>query len=157
MGNTVPCDKCGVSDRVGFGGGVEITLDPVEVGFSAARGTADIYTVTTGAFDEGGSNTVTSLGGYAEFDVGSLAFQRSLIVGFGLHRTEALAENENFRQHTQIAAYVAYPLGFDAAKVKLVLSRSDLTSLTLVDEMNRVFTEANSAMSAARLRFAYPF
>lgn len=156
-GNTVACDKCGVSDRVGFGGGVEITVAPIEVGFNAARGTADIYTVTTGAFDEGGSNTTTSLGGYAELDLGSLAWQRSLILGFGLNRTETLAVNENFRRHVQAAAYVAYPLGFDAAMVKLVLSRSDLTGLTLVDDVNRVFTEAKSAMSAARLRFVYPF
>jgi hypothetical protein len=121
------------------------------------RGTTDIYTVTTGAFDEGGSNDTTSLGGYAEFDFGSLAFDRSLILGFGLNRTEALAVNENFRQHTQYAAYIAYPLGFNAAMVKLVLSRSDLQNMTLVDEMNRVFNESNSAMSSARLRFAYPF
>ena len=157
MGNTIDCDKCGVSERVGFGGGVELTIAPVEVGFNAARGSSDIYTVTTGAFDEGGSNDTTSLGGYAEFDVGRLAFERGLIVGFGLNRTEALAVNENFRQHTQYAAYIAYPLGFNAAVVKLVLSRSDLTNLTLVDPMNRTFNESKSAMSAARVRFAYPF
>jgi hypothetical protein len=156
-GNTVACDKCGVSERVGFGGGVEVTVAPIEVGLNAARGSADLYTVTSGAFDEGGSNTTTSLGGYAELDVGSLAFERRLVVGFGLNRTEALAVNENFRRHVQAAAYVAYPLGFDAAMVKLVLSRSDLTGLTLVDEVNRVFTEAKSAVSAARLRFVYPF
>jgi hypothetical protein len=157
MGNTVPCDKCGVSERVGFGGGVEVSVAPVEIGLNAARGSADIYTVTSGAFDEGGSNTTTSLGGYAEIDIGSLTFRRSLIVGFGLNRTEALAVNENFRQHTQAAAYVAYPLGFDAAMVKLVLSRSDLTGLTLVDDVNRVFNESKSAMSAARVRLVYPF
>ena len=157
MGNTVDCDKCGESERFGFGGGVEVTIAPIEVGFNAARGSTDIYTVTTGAFDEGGSNDTTSLGGYAEFDVGSLAFERGLIVGFGLNRTEALAVNENFRQHTQYAAYIAYPLGFNAAVVKLVLSRADLTNLTLVDPMNRVFNESKSAMSAARVRLAYPF
>jgi hypothetical protein len=68
-----------------------------------------------------------------------------------------LAVNENYREHTQYAAYLAYPLGFNGALVKLVLSRSDLTNLTLVDEMNRVFNESESAMSSARLRFAYPF
>jgi hypothetical protein len=157
MGSTIECDKCGTSQRFGFGGGIEVTVAPIEVGLNAARGSTDIYTVTTGAFDEGGSNDTTSLGGYAELDVGSLAFQRSLILGFGLNRTEALAVNENFRQHTQYAAYIAYPLGFNAAMVKLVLSRSDLQNLTLVDEMNRVFNESSSAMSSARLRLVYPF
>jgi hypothetical protein len=157
MGNVVDCDKCGFSQRFGFGGGVEITHSPIEVGFNIARGATDIYTVTTGAFDEGGSNDTTSLGGYAELDVGSFTFERSLIVGFGLNRTEALAINESFRQHTQYAAYIAYPLGFNAAMVKLVLSRADLESLTLVDPMNRVFNKSESAMSAARVRLAYPF
>jgi hypothetical protein len=157
MGNTTECDKCGVSQRTGYGGGIELTLPPFEAGFSAALGATDIYTVTTGAFDEGGSNDTRSFGGYAELDVGALLFDRGLIVGFGLNRTEALAINENFREHMQYAAYVAYPLGFNGALVKLVLSRSDLTNLTLVDEMNRVFNESTSAMSAARLRFAYPF
>jgi hypothetical protein len=157
MGNTIGCDKCGTSQRWGIGGGIEITVAPIEVGLDAARGSTDIYTVTTGAFDEGGSNDTTSLGGYAELDLGALAFQRSLILGFGLNRTEALAVNENFRQHTQYAAYIAYPLGFNAAMVKLVLSRSDLENMTLVDETNRVFNESSSAMSSGRLRLVYPF
>jgi hypothetical protein len=80
-----------------------------------------------------------------------------LIIGFGLNRTEALAVNENFREHTQYAAYIAYPLGFNGALVKLVISRSDLANLTLVDEMNRVFNESTSAMSSARVRLAFPF
>jgi hypothetical protein len=157
MGNTVTCDKCGVSQRSGYGGGIELNFAPFEAGFNAALGATDIYTVTTGAFDEGGSNDTRSFGGYAELDVGSFTFDRGLIVGFGLNRTEALAINENFREHTQYAAYIAYPLGFNGAMVKLVLSRSDLTNLTLVDEMNRVFNESKSAMSSARLRLAYPF
>lgn len=157
MGNTTECEKCGVSQRSGYGGGIELTLPPFEAGFSAALGATDIYTVTTGAFDEGGSNDTRSFGGYAELDVGTLLFDQGLIMGFGLNRTEALAVNENFREHTQYAAYIAYPLGFNGALVKLVLSRSDLTNLTLVDETNRVFNESTSAMSSARLRFAYPF
>jgi len=157
MGNTTECDKCGVSQRSGYGGGIELTLPPFEAGFNAALGATDIYTVTTGAFDEGASNDTRSFGGYAELDVGSVAFDQAFIVGFGLNRTEALAINENFREHFQYAAYLAYPLGESGALVKLVLSRSDLTNLTLVDEDNRVFNESQSAMSSARLRLAYPF
>jgi hypothetical protein len=157
MGNTTQCDKCGVSQRTGYGGGIELTLPPFEAGINAALGATDVYTVTAGAFDEGGSNDTRSFGGYAELDVGSLAFDQGLILGFGLNRTEALAVNENYREHTQLAAYIACPLGESGALVKLVLSRSDLTNLTLVDEMNRVFNESESAMSSARLRFAYPF
>lgn len=156
-GGTTECDKCGVSQRSGYGGGIELTLPPFEAGVSAALGATDIYTVTTGAFDEGGSNDTRSFGGYAELDVGTILFDQGLIVGFGLNRTEALAVNENFREHWQYAAYVAYPLGFNGALVKLVLSRSDLTNLTLVDEDDRVFNESTSAMSSARLRLAYPF
>jgi hypothetical protein len=157
MGNTTECENCGVSQRTGYGGGIELTLPPFEAGFNAALGATDIYTVTTGAFDEGGSNDTRSFGGYAELDVGSVAFDQALIVGFGMNRTEALAVNENYREHTQLAAYIAYPLGFSGALVKLVLSRSDLTNLTLVDEMNRIQNESKSAMSSARFRFAYPF
>jgi hypothetical protein len=155
MGTTTECDKCGVSQRAGYGGGIELTLPPFEAGFSAALGATDIYTVTTGAFDEGGSNDTRSFGGYAELDVGSLAFDYGLILGFGLNRTEALAVNENYREHTQLAAYIACPLGESGALVKLVLSRSDLTNLSVVDE--GLFNESTSAMSSARLRFAYPF
>jgi hypothetical protein len=157
MGDTIECEKCGVSQRSGYGGGVELTLGPLEVAFNVALGATDIYTVTTGAFDEGGSNDTRSFGGYLELDVGTMAFDQALIAGFGVNRTEALAVNENFREHMQYAAYIAYPLGLDGALVKLVLSRSDLTNLTLVDADNRVFNESKSAMSSARLRFAYPF
>jgi hypothetical protein len=155
--NPIPCEKCNVSRRHGFGGGVELTLKPIEVGLNAARGMADIYSQTTGMLDEGGSNTLTSLGGYAEVDVGSFSFQRSLILGFGLNRAESLAVNENFSQHYQGAAYVVYPLGFNAASVKLVLSRSELTSLSLIDPVLRQFSEAKSAMNAGRIRLTYPF
>jgi hypothetical protein len=157
MGDTIECEKCGVSQRSGYGGGVELTLGPLEVAFNVALGATDIYTVTTGAFDEGGSNDTRSFGGYLELDVGTMAFDQALIAGFGVNRTEALAVNENFREHMQYAAYIAYPLGLDGALVKLVLSRSDLTNPTLVDADNRVFNESKSAMSSARLRFAYPF
>lgn len=157
MGNTSVCERCGVSQRSGYGGGIELTLPPFEAGFNAALGATDVYTVTTGAFDEGGSNDTRSIGGYAELDVGSIVFDQGLIVGFGLNRTEALAINENFREHTQYAAYLMYPLGESGALVKLVLSRSDLTNLTLVDPMTRAQNESTSAMSSARLRLAYPF
>lgn len=157
MGNTMECENCGVSQRTGYGGGIELTLPPFEAGVNAALGATDIYTVTTGAFDEGASNDTRTFGGYLELDVGTMAFDQGLIIGFGLNKTEALAVNENFREHLQYAAYIAYPLGFNGALVKLVLSRSDLTNLTLVDADRRVFNESASAMSSARIRLAYPF
>jgi hypothetical protein len=155
-GNVFTCPRCYYSEWYGFGGGAEVTLRPIEVGLNAARGYQSNYTAT-GELDQDGSHMVTSLGGYAELDVGLLAVERSLILGFGLNRTEVLADSENFQQHYQGAAYVAYPLGFNAASIKLVLSRATLTQETDTNDDGVFEALPGSAMTAARFRLTYPF
>jgi hypothetical protein len=155
-GVNVDCPKCSVSSGYGVGGGVEFNLQPVELGANYAWNKGTAYTVANGTLDQTKSATTTSLGGYAEFDAGSLIFKRSLIFGFGLNRTEVLDRVGTFQQHYQGAAYVVYPLGFNNASVKLVLSRA--TYLVESDkDGDGVFQRDESAMSAARLRFTLPF
>lgn len=155
-GVPVPCPKCGTSVEYGFGGSLEVTVKPVEVGLNAAQTKREAFTIKDGTPDLAGSGITTSLGGYAELDVGSFTFKRSLIVGFGLNRTEVLVDTLDFDQHYQGAAYVSYPLGFNAASLKLVVSRATL--LMERDSGNGIiFNEINTDTNAARLRFTYPF
>jgi hypothetical protein len=155
--NDAACPKCGnVADSVGFGGGIELTIKPVAVGVNYAQGKETRYNNTTGVLDTDASGTRTSLGGYAEFDVGSLAIDRSLILGFGLNRTEVLDQIDNFDQHYQGAAYALFPLGFNDAALKLVVSQAtwDIQSSTGMGTATAIPT---NTMRAARLRFTYPF
>ena len=141
---------------IGYGGGVELTLNPVAIGLNGAQAKDTKYNVTTGVLDTDASATRTSLGGYAELDVGSLAIQRSLILGFGLNRTEVVDQVDNFEQHHQGAAYALFPLGFNDAALKLVVSQATLD----IQKANGDGTATQlptSTMRAARLRFSYPF
>jgi len=151
------CPKCdNVADSIGFGGGVELTIKPVAVGVNAAQGKYTSYNNTTGVLDNDASSTRTSLGGYAEVDVGSLTIERSLILGFGLNRTEVLDKVNNFEQHYQGAAYVLFPLGFNDASVKVVVSQA--TEDTQKATGNGMAMQLpTDRMRAARLRFSYPF
>jgi hypothetical protein len=155
--NPPACPKCGnVSDTVGYGGGIELTIKPVAVGVNGAQGKYTSYNTTSGVLDSDATNTRTSLGGYAEFDVGSLTFERSLILGFGLNRTEVVDKVDNFEQHYQGAAYAVFPLGFNDASVKLVVSQATED----VQKSNGDGTATQlptTKMQAARLRFSYPF
>jgi hypothetical protein len=155
--NDAACPKCGnVADSIGYGGGIELTIKPVAVGVNGAQGKDTRYNVTTGVLDNDASATRTSLGGYAEVDVGSLAFQRSLILGFGLNRTEVVDKVNNFEQHYQSAAYALFPLGFNAASIKLVLSQA-------TEDIQKSNGDGTATllptykMQAARFRFTYPF
>lgn len=151
------CPKCGnVSNNIGFGGGLELTIKPVAVGVNYAQGKETRYTNTTGFLDTDASNTRTSLGGYAELDVGSLAIDRSLILGFGLNRTEVLDQVDNFDQHYQGAAYALFPLGFNDAAVKLVVSQATWDIQTTTG-MGMAKALPTNTMRAARVRFTYPF
>ncbi len=155
-GQQVDCPNCAVSNALGFGGGVELTLKPVGVGLNFAQSHETQYTVTNGTLDQDATNQRTSLGGYAEVDVGSLAFERALILGFGLNRTEVVDDIQNFEQHYQAAAYALFPLGFNAASIKLVVSQATLDIES--SQGMGVFTSLpQSTMRAARLRLAYPF
>lgn len=152
----VDCPNCGVSRSYGFGGSVEVTVKPVAVALNAAQSKETQYTATNGTLDQDATNTRTSLGGYAELDAGSLILDRSLIVGFGLNRTEVVDDIQNFEQHYQGAAYLLYPLGFNAASVKLVFSQAtlDIESAKGAGVAEKL---PLSTMRAVRLRLAYPF
>jgi hypothetical protein len=151
------CPKCNnVSDSVGFGGGVELTLKPVAAGVNVAQGHFDSYDTTSGALLTAVSAKRTSMGGYAEVDVGSFTFERSLILGFGLNRTEVLNKSNDFQQHYQGAAYAIFPLGFNDASVKLVASQATLD--TQDDQGNGIaIALPTKTMRAVRMRLTYPF
>ena len=150
------CPNCGVSRYYGFGGGAELTLAPVSIGVNAAQGHETKYSATNGTLDPDASATVTSLGGYAEVDVGSLAFDRGLILGFGLNRTEVVDRVDNFEQHYQGAAYALFPLGFNEASLKVVVSQATLDILSSKGD-GTAMQLPTSTMRTARLRFSYPF
>jgi hypothetical protein len=155
-GMSTPCANCSVNKNYGFGGSVELTLKPVAAGLNVAQSHETKYSATNGTLDRDESNTRTSLGGYAELDVGHLAFGRSFVLGFGLNRTEVVDEVQNFEQHYQGAAYALFPLGFNAASIKLVLSQASLD----IESDNGDGTATalpTSTMRAARLRLSYPF
>ena len=155
-GAAVDCPNCGVSHSYGFGGSVEVTVKPIELGLSGAQSHETTYTATNGTLDNDASNTRTSLGGYAEVDVGQLAFARSLVLGFGLNRTEGVDQVDNFEQPYQGAAYVLFPLGFNAASLKLVLSQATLDIESANGDGSATLLP-RSTMRAVRLRLTYPF
>jgi len=96
------------------------------------------------------------LGVYAEVDLGSFTFERSLILGVGLNRTEVVDQVDNFEQHYQEAAYVLFPLGFNAASLKLVFSQATLDN-SIGQRRRHRHRATRSTTRAARLRFSYPF
>lgn len=155
--NPPACPKCGnVSDTVGFGGGVEVTIKPVALGVNVAQGKYTSYNTTSGVLDNDASNTRTSLGGYAEFDVGSLVIDRNLVLGFGLNRTEVVDKVNNFEQHYQGAAYAVFPLGFNDASIKVVVSQAT-EDIQKANGDGTATQLPTTKMQAARFRFSYPF
>jgi hypothetical protein len=52
----------------------------------------------------------------------------------------------------QLAAFAAYPLGFNAAELKLVASRAQLERIN-----GSTNIESTSESNAVRLRLSYPF
>lgn len=155
--NLPTCNNCNnTGHSIGYGGGVELTLKPVAIGVNGAQAKDTKYNVTTGVLDTDASAKRTSLGGYAEVDVGSLAIDRSLILGFGLNRTEVVDQINNFEQHYQGAAYAVFPLGFNDAAIKLVVSEATL-DIQKAKGDGTATALPTSTMRAARLRFTYPF
>ena len=155
-GATSQCTNCNVNRSYGYGGSLEVTLEPFAAALNAAQSHETKYSPTNGTLDRDGSATRTSLGGYAELDVGTLAFDRSLVLGFGLNRTEVVDQVDNFEQHYQGAAYVLFPLGFNAASVKLVLSQATL-DIQKANGDGTATALPTSMMRAARVRLTYPF
>ncbi len=127
-GNIVTCATCGHQSKTGYALGGVVSYSPVEFGFNFAHQRAKSYGQTApGSFDSDASNTRQSYGGYFEFDLGKLAFDQSLILGFGANHTELLSDDSNdYEKHNQYAGYVAMPLGFNQARVKLVASDAEL-------------------------------
>jgi hypothetical protein len=155
-GVDVPCDKCSDKTLIGFGGGAVGSLGPVELGLNVAKASLETYKTDGTALELPATYDVTSFGGYLELDPGKLLFERSLIVGVGMNRTENLYENQDFDRHDQGAAYIAFPLGFNDAMVKLVVSKADLL-IEDVDPVTGVVTARDSDMVAGRLRVRCSF
>jgi hypothetical protein len=150
------CDTCSVTNKSGYGGGAVFHLSPVEVGGNGAIAHQTVFAqVAPGSEDKNGAVKTTSLGGYAEVDVGSLLLRRQLVAGAGLNRTETAAGNDDSQQHLQGAVYLFFPLGFNDASLKLVLSRSDLQVKTATGGGN--FLENKSHMYAGRVRIVFKF
>ena len=150
--NPTPCDRCGSERQYGAGGSAAVTpLPQIEIAFSLGYGRDRTWRVITDDYDP---RRTLSWGGYLQIDVLSFAVNRSLLVGSGFFRTEYRingADNEYDRQD-QLAAYVAYPLGFNNAVVKLVFSEATGYQESLVPGND---TTLNARMYSVRLRFAY--
>jgi len=151
----IVCDKCAQENRNGYGGGAVLHLSPVELGANAAIAHVTVRDgASPGAELAASAVKTTSLGGYAELDVGSLLLHRKLVAGAGLNRTEALAGDNAFKRHVQAAAYLFFPLGFNDASLKLVLSRADLQ---IDAPPGSIVAEDKTHMYEGRVRFVFKF
>ncbi len=147
-----PCPKCNTSNSYGFGGGVELTpVEWLELGFSAAHGEREAFNPLNGNPELEGTGSVSTYGGYGELDVGSFV-GRSFLVGGGAHWTQENMDSGNYDSHLQMAAFLAYPLGFNSAELKLVFSRAELDRI-----IGSTNAEPSSTSNAVRLRLLYPF
>jgi hypothetical protein len=124
----VNCATCGHQSNTGYAFGGVLAFSPIEAGLNFGHQRSKVYAqAAPGGLDSDSSGTRQSYGGYFEFDVGTLAFQQSLKLGFGANHTEHLSDDSNtYDKHDQYAAYVAMPLGFNQALVKLVASDAEL-------------------------------
>jgi hypothetical protein len=156
-GVDVVCDKCSDKTLVGFGGGAVGKLGPVELGVNVAKADVETYKTDGTALEPPATYGITSFGGYLELDPGKLLFERSLIVGVGVNRTEKLYENEDFERHDQNAAYIAFPLGFNDAMIKLVVSKADLLFEDADSNTHVVVASNKSDMVSGRLRVRFSF
>jgi hypothetical protein len=154
------CATCGVKNHSGFGGGAVLDFHVVELGANIARARLTSFLgdpMTGGAQDPLQSSTTNSFGGYLEVDPGTLLFQRRLVIGAGWDRSEFLFQDSRFLRHTQQAAYIAYPLGFNDAMVKFVVSQADFLIDTPVPGMPGALTENLNKLFSARLRASFKF
>jgi hypothetical protein len=151
----VGCDNCGLVRRFGFGGGAVVAYKPLELGLNAARGNHQAWSLKDGTPDKANRDVTTSLGGYVQLDVGTLLLYRPIIVGAGVNRTELLAETNTFDRHVQSAVYVAVPLGFNNAMVKIVASNANGHQELATGP--GVFQVQNDKMYAARVRLSFSF
>jgi len=154
----VECPNCnGRKTSHGYGGSAVFKLAglvrqiPLEIAGGAAERRNDEWGLVDGLFANTASGKTRTWGGFAQLDVGTMTFKKGLILGVGLQHTEFLADNGDFQSHQQNAYYVAYPLGFNNAMVKFVLStaRGDLRPENGTVDGGR--------MIAGRLRFSFSF
>jgi hypothetical protein len=121
-GNTRPvrAKALSYSTRNGFGGAIQLVLDPwIEAGVSAARGFEDDVN-NQGVLDEGRSNTATSFGGFINGRVVG-----DLILGGGAfnsyRETVGLDEDGNPDRNRQFQGFLAAQYSFwDAFYIKFV-------------------------------------
>jgi hypothetical protein len=156
-GTTTVCEDCGRKSWLGGGGGAILKLGFADIGVSYAYKSTESFQLANGNVDLPGSGNTSSLGGFFELDPGKLLFKRSFVVGVGFHRTMALADNNDFQQHDQGAAYAVYPLGFNNASLKLVLAKADLRTEDDTGGGSAGKLVYNSDMVSGRLRFSYCF
>ncbi len=148
-----PCGKCNTDRTYGVGGSLAVTpIRPIELAFSIAYSWDHDY---PDILDELETLKKThSLGGYLQVDAGSFFMPRSLFLGGAFFRTEYLSTGgtAEYQRHDQLAAYLAYPLGFNNAVVKLVFSEA-----TGYQELGTQgnYAYLNARMYSVRLRFAY--
>ena len=153
--DNTPCDKCNSRRQFGAGGSLAVTpVRPIEVAFSLAYGREHNYLDQNDELDT--PKKTHSLGGYLQLDAGSLFMPRSLLLGGAFFRTEyrSTGATNEYDSQNQIAAYLAYPLGFNNAVVKLVLSEATGFQ-QLLTPANEVTSTLNAHMYSVRLRFAY--
>jgi hypothetical protein len=144
-----PCDKCSSERTYGVGGSLAFTpVRPIEIAVSFAESWDHNYDYQN-ALDT--PKTTRSWGGYGQVDVGSLFMHHSLFVGGARFLTEynSTGATTEYDSHEQRAAYLAYPLGFNNAVVKLVFSEA----IGYQQPLNP--PNLNAHMYSVRLRFAY--
>jgi hypothetical protein len=157
------CTECGDTSNYGAGGSVVLSFSPVTVGGAIAIGWDEALQANpdpvTGvpSEDPTASGRRLSFGGYGEFDLGTLAFGRPLILGLGAHRTEFVLENLNQEFHLTAAAYAALPLGVNDAMVKLVVSQAKADLYDATDEQGTAYIDRHPESTTLRLRFSSNF
>jgi hypothetical protein len=150
--DSTPCDKCNSKKTYGAGGSAAVTpVRQLEIAFSLAYNRVHDWALAD-ALDR--PTKTLSWGGYLQLDAGSLLMHRSLFVGGAFFRTEfrdTVAKSE-YDSQDQIAASLAYPLGFNNAVVKLVFSEAKGYQQSLTPGNDTTLT---AHMYSVRLRFAY--
>ena len=149
LSDASPCDKCNSARTYGVGGSLAFTpVRPIEIAASFAENREHNYDFQN-ALDT--PKKTRSWGGYGQLDAGSLFMPHSLFLGGAFFRTEynSTGAETEYDRHDQIAAYLAYPLGFNNAVVKLVFSEATGYQQPLNPP------NLNAHMYSVRLRFAY--
>ena len=152
----VECEECWDREATGYGGSAVIKVKPIELGLNAFKTHHDVHT-SSGVQDIAGTGDRTTFGGYFEVDPGWLLFKQSLILGVGAFRTEFIADNSDFKRHDKLAAYIAYPLGFNDAMVKLVFSTAEYLDEVATDVTATMFESNTNNLAAVRARVSYKF